>query len=107
MQLGGELDKSLLLAGNSEAASRVVKPELLLGPAEQFLERGVVQECHWNQETPPLDVPDVDGDVAVRHIGARSSAVVMVVPSEERLQLHDLLCVGNDGRQAKKTHGLN
>lgn len=104
MQLRRELDEGLLLAGNGEAARRVVKPELLLGPAEQLPEQGVVQERHRNQVPPPLDVPDVDSDVPVRHVGARSTVVVMAVPSEERLQLRDLLCVGNNGWQAKKTH---
>lgn len=108
MQQRSEIDEGLLFAGNGEPASRVVKPELLLGPAEQFPERGVVQERHWDQETPPLDVPDVDGYMPVRHVGARLTVVVvvvvMVVPTEKRLQLHGLFHVGNNGWQAKKTH---
>lgn len=106
MQLRSEIDEGLLFAGNGEPASGGVKPELLLGPAEQFPERGVVQERHWDQETPPLDVPDVDSDLPVWHVGARLTVVlvVMVVPTEKRLQLHGLFRVGNNGWQAKKTH---
>lgn len=71
----------------------MVKPELLLGPPEEALELRASQQGDRDYVPAPV-LPDVDGEVAFRHV-EREAPVPFIVPAvllpEARAPLEDLL----------------